>query len=119
MHTKKEVAVDLKVSRRESGLSNKDVAWLLDIDPARVSRLETGTSKPTVGEVCALSLIYGKEIGGMLRCAVSTVATHLQTRISNVPDEPENWERKRDKRLLTLQHLYQRLEDLTPTNHED
>lgn len=114
-----EVAADLKISRRESGLSNKDLAHLLGIDCARVSRLENAKTEPTVGEICALSLIYGKQLDGLLRCAVPTIAVGLAQRIDDVPAEPDNWDKYHENRLNTLHTLYQRLENLTKSHHDN
>jgi len=114
MH-KNEVAVDLKISRRESGLSNKDVAHLLAVDCARVSRLETGKTKPTVEELCALTLVYGEQLDGLLSCSINSMVQVLSSRLHDVPAEPENWKRQHDSRLRTLQTLYLRLEELTQT----
>ena len=115
MH-KQEVAADLKCSRREAGLTGLDVAHLLEVDPARVSRLENGHSLPSTRELCKLTLIYGKVPDHLLSRATCSTAPELKERVESLPPEPLGWE-KRDQRLDTLNALAERLRDLTNGGH--
>ena len=54
-------ALDIKVARRRSGLSQAEVSHLLGIHRTRLSKLERGRYVPTAHELAALCLIYGKE----------------------------------------------------------
>ena len=53
------LAVDLKVFRRRSGLSQVEVAHLLGIDRSQLSKFERGTRQPSMEHVTILCLIYG------------------------------------------------------------
>lgn len=60
MH-KKEVMIGLRVSRKKSGLSQEDIAHLLDTTQPRVSRLEAGQAALTIAELCKLVIIYNQD----------------------------------------------------------
>ena len=74
---KKEVAIDLRFSRRESGLHQSDLAHLLNITQSRVSRLEKGKSVLTVRELCALATIYDKSLNQLLQLTMKTCRAEL------------------------------------------
>jgi len=113
-----EIKVDLKIGRNQSGLSNKDVACLLGVDEARVSRLENGHAKPTALELCTLSFIYGRRVEDLYRLTTREVIVTLKRRLDSLPaQEPANWTRKRDQRLDTLNGLHERLREFTKQDH--
>ncbi len=55
-----EFALDLRLARRKSGLSQKEVAYLLSIDQSTYSDFERGEKVPSLKQICQLSLIYGR-----------------------------------------------------------
>ena len=114
---KEDVMVDLKINRRESGLSNKDLAHLLDVNPSRISRLQTGDATLMVGEAITLSLIFGKNIDQLLSRTTQKLATHLKTKLAEMPPEPENWT-AHIKRLDTLNMLADRLQIVNLPSYE-
>ena len=109
--------VDLKVNRRESGLSNKDLAHLLNVDASRISKLENGHGTIAVSEMCALSLIYGKGIEGLFAEVTTNVAQKMRQRMAEMPNEPDGWKLHK-QRLDTLNALTQRLFELTLPSYE-
>ena len=56
------LAVDLKVFRRRSGLSQAEVAKLLGIHRSQLSKFERGTRQPSMEHVTILCLIYGTRV---------------------------------------------------------
>ena len=114
---KKEVAADLRYARRESGLSGSDVSHLLSINQSRLSRIETGKSDPRPSELCGLALIYGKDHLQLFPGLSDHVAKSMKELLKEVPAEPTNW-RSHERRLQSLQHLYLRLEGITPSGYE-
>jgi transcriptional regulator with XRE-family HTH domain len=64
---KYEFSLDLKVARRRSGLTQADCAYLLGVDPTRISRLEAGKTLPTAVELSVLILIFGESSGQMFQ----------------------------------------------------
>ena len=116
MH-KKEIAADLRSARRLSGLSNRDVATLLDVDAGRISRLETGTSEPSGQELALLALVYGKSLGFMLPCSHRRFIKGLRKQLSKLPGEPRVWS-PRKERQATLNRLADDLEGLISPYHD-
>ena len=55
-----EFALDLRLARKKSGLTQRDCAHLLNVHASKVSALEHGKQLPTLIEICTLSLIYGR-----------------------------------------------------------
>lgn len=56
----KQFAQDLQLARRKAGLTQADLAHLLDATEKEVSKLERGRKLPSLPRMCELSLIYGK-----------------------------------------------------------
>ncbi|MCT8327928.1 helix-turn-helix transcriptional regulator [Albidovulum sediminis] len=57
---KSQFALDLRVARRNAGLTQRDCAILLSIQASRFSEIESGKCLPRLAEICALSLIFGR-----------------------------------------------------------
>lgn len=119
MGKKSELGADLSVSRELSGLANKDVAHLLDIVPARVSRIENGHTSPNIEELCRLSLIYGMELAELLPSTVEKVRNQLKAQLAHIPQEPTQWAHKREQRQDTLNALFYRLQTLSNNNWKE
>jgi len=81
----KQFALDLKVARRKSGLSQSDCAHLLDVDRTKISRLERGNCPPTVREFCTLSLVHGKSFESLFGKIFQEVRDALQERLASIP----------------------------------
>ncbi len=81
----KEFALDLKVARRKSGLSQSDCAHLLDVDRTKISRLERGDTPPTVREFCTLSLVHGKSFESLFGKIFQEVRDALKERLTSIP----------------------------------
>lgn len=104
-----DLAGDLTISRLKAGLSNKDMAHLLDVDPGRISRLEQGRSSIRTSELCALAMIYGKAMHELVPNLAEQVIGQLTERLNSMPPEPSTWEKFHDARLDTLNGLFERL----------
>ena len=52
--------LDLREARRKSGLTQSECAQLAGISGSILSKIENGTRMPSLVEICALSIIYGK-----------------------------------------------------------
>ncbi len=110
---RKEIRVDLKIGRNQSGLSNEDVAHLLGVNKCRVSKLENGRATPRPDELCALCLIYGRAVDHLFPLTTRSLIEEMKQRLDRMPEEPKAWERKHDLRLDTLNGLHQRLRELS------
>ena len=78
-------AHDLKVIRKQSGLSQRDLAHLLGVDQGRVCLLEKGERLPSLRQVCQLSLIFGKAPESLLAGTFAYSAKVLANRLSDMP----------------------------------
>jgi transcriptional regulator with XRE-family HTH domain len=115
---KKEITLDMKISRERSGLSGNDLAHLLSCNKERISKLEHGKARVTVYEIVCLCLIYGKTIDDVFQKTIKQLTDMLKIQLSDMPCEPANWKRKSIERTDTLNGLAYRLQALTDTSYE-
>jgi transcriptional regulator with XRE-family HTH domain len=83
----KEVKVDLRVSRRESGLLQSDLAKLLETTQPRISRLEQGKSVLTVSETVKLAIIFNKNTTALFRLLSARLREELAAQIDSIPTD--------------------------------
>ena len=107
-----DIHLDLRVARKKSGLTQRDCAHLLGTSATRISKLETGTSLPSLAELYLLSVIYGKQLETFLDGMVSELQTLLIERMTTLPSAPKRW-LGRFNRTNTLQALALRLEAMS------
>lgn len=81
-----EFALDLRLARRKSGFTQRDVAHLLGAHQTLVSELERGRQLPTLEQIVALSLIYGRSFESLFSELMRTARERLQQRILRMPD---------------------------------
>lgn len=108
-------ALDLKVARRKSGLTQQDCAHLLDVNQARVSKLEAGHRLPSVQEICTLSLIYGKSFESLFGSVFEDARRRVRTQLDTMPECPRRW--SRFNRNHTLNAISERLEETKQTEY--
>ena len=106
----KEFALDLKVARQNSGLTQEDCAHLLGVCDATVAKMEGGTRTPTVREICTLSLIYGRSFESLFSGIFKEVREDLFERLSKMPVASGTL-RLRSNRQYTLGKLATRLSE--------
>ena len=80
-----EFALDLRLARRKSGLTQRDVAHLLGAHQTLVSELERGRQIPTLEQIVTLSLIYGRSFESLFSALMRTARERLQQRILHMP----------------------------------
>jgi transcriptional regulator with XRE-family HTH domain len=85
------LALDLKVLRRKSGLTQGDAAHLLGVHPSKVSLMESGKALPTLREIAALTVIYGRNFEGLFQAIVMEVHQALLDRLRTMPEAPKRW----------------------------
>jgi transcriptional regulator with XRE-family HTH domain len=115
---KKEIPLDMKISRERSGLSGTDLAHLLNCNKERISKLEHGKARVTAHEMRCLCLIYGKTIDDVFHKTIKQLTDMLKTQLSDMPTEPANWRRKSIDRTDTLNGLTYRLQHLSKIQYE-
>ena len=103
-----EFMLDLKVARKKSGLTQGDCGHLIGGSNHKISQLERGERPPSIREICALSLIYGRTFeslwGEMFAEVRESLAKNLETLPEPVSQHPSGF-----NRAGTLEALAQRL----------
>lgn len=112
-----EFALDLKVARRKSGLTQEDCAHLLDVHASKISLLESGKAVPSVTDICALSLIYGRSFESLFSVFIIDANRQLRDRLKTMPKAPDRWLGHFNRRN-TLSGLADRLETLIDQDYE-
>jgi len=110
MH-QKEVMIDLKVARRESGLRQSDVAHLLEVSQSRISNLECGEGYLSPEELCRLLVIYDRTLDELLPLTMQKLRSRLKLSISNMSGDLSSDPEFSEQRQKTLYEVLQRLED--------
>lgn len=105
-------ALDLKAARRKAGLLQTDLAHLLNIDRSKVSLFEDGKLWPSLHEITALSLIYGRPVESLLASVRDETVDRLVAKLATIRPVPPN---RGDtfNRTYTLSQLAIRLEAIT------
>jgi transcriptional regulator with XRE-family HTH domain len=78
-------SMDLRLARKRSGLSQRDVANLMAIDQSTYSAFERGRTAPNLEQVCALSLIFDRSFLSLFELMIEEVSPRLLERVSGVP----------------------------------
>lgn len=110
-------ALDLKVARKKSGLTQQDCAHLLHVHKARISLLEQGKVLPTVHEICVLSFLYGKPFESLCGSMMEDARVVLQNRLATLPTPSSRWI-GRFVRQSTLNRLADHLDQSNPMRYE-
>lgn len=82
-----EFALDLKVARRKAGLTQRDIATLMGISRKRMSQLERGKTLPTLYQICALSLIFGRSFESLFASVMDSTRIGIKVRLGEIPDK--------------------------------
>ena len=110
-------ALDLRVARKKSGLTQADLAYLLGASRGKVSHLERGGTLPTVRDICTLSMVYGKSFESLFAPVFEEVARKLNDRLSSLPDAPKGW-LGRFNRQNTLSKLAAQISERRARDHD-
>ena len=108
-----EFTLDLRAARRNSGLRQVDCAHLMGAQKNKISNLETGRQRPTVRDICTLSMIYGRSFESLFSGIFDEVRADLAMRLPSLP-EPSAHYKRRVNRDGSLQKLEERIEAIVP-----
>ncbi len=75
---------DLRLARRKSGFKQSDLAHLLDLHQSTVSDLEKGKHRPSLDQIIALSLIYGRSFESLFAELMTEQRQRLAARLANL-----------------------------------
>lgn len=79
-------AHDLRLARRKAGYTQGDIAHLLATQQSLVSDLEQGKARPSLEQIVALSLIYGRSFESLFATVMAERRAELTRQLSNLPE---------------------------------
>lgn len=99
--------MDLRLARKRSGLSQRDVSRLVAIDQSTYSSFERGLTAPNLEQICMLSLIFDRSFLSLFELMIEEVSPRLIERISSLPRPRPKGPRLevRDRHLTRLRRL--------------
>ena len=99
-------SLTLRAARRKAGLSQSDCAHLLSVHPSKVSLWENGKARPSVIQICHLTLIYGVPFEVLFGSILVDARRTLKERLADIPEAPRRWLGRfhRDNTLRALEH---------------
>lgn len=101
-------SIELRAARKKAGLTQYDVAHLLEIGQSSFSDLERGRQTPTIRQLVKLSLIYGRTFESFYATLLWQTRQRLLERLNTIPREVRN-SACTFNRASTLSYLKQRL----------
>lgn len=113
-----EFTLDLRAARRNSGLRQVDCAHLMGVHKSKISNLETGRQRPSVRDICTLSMIYGRSFESLFSGIFDEVRADLAMRLPDVSAPGPHYKRRQNW-SRTLRSLGERVEALNPTFDDD
>lgn len=101
--------LDLKTSRKKAGLTQMECGHLIGLSSHVISQLEMGKRLPTIPEICALSLVFGRTFESLFSEVFQEIRKNLAEALETLP-EPKDPERPEVfNRTNTLNALASRL----------
>lgn len=102
----------LRAARRKAGLSQADCAHMLDVSPSHISRLETGEATPSVSDLCAVAIVFGRTMEALSGTLFAERAKALDERLFDLPEARGGF-LARFNRTNALERLSARLDRIT------
>ena len=84
-------SLDLRVVRRKTGFSQKDIAHLIGANQATVSQLECGRREPSLVQTMTLSMIFGRTFQSLFAAIMKRVRRDLRQRLRTLPKDASNY----------------------------
>lgn len=113
-----EIADRLVALRRESGLSQEELAAKLGVSRQAVSKWERCESSPDTDNLIALARLYGVSLDALLLDGGDTATAQAQPQPETAPDEPYDPARYDDGPSLYEQQLHWEAGDETRRQEE-
>jgi len=113
-----EFTLDLRAARRNSGLRQVDCAHLMGVNKTKISNLENGRQRPSVRDICTLSMIYGRSFESLFAGIFDEVKADVFCHLVDLPEPKPDYERV-GNRSRTLDSLRTRLQDDHSATYDD
>ena len=81
---------DLRLARRQSGLSQSDCGHLIDASTDQVGKIERGIRLPTLREILAFSVLYGRSFESLYGPLVRDIRRQIMARLETLPEGSRN-----------------------------
>lgn len=81
----KQFGLDLRLARRKSGFTQRDIAHLIGSHQSTIAALEKGSWLPTIEQICALSLIYGRSFESLFSEVLASAKVRLEHSLPGLP----------------------------------
>jgi len=109
-------ASDLKNARLESGLTQEDCTHLLGVSTSRISNFENGKLTPSLRDICAFSILFGRSFESLFNDTFDEVKAHMAASFDSLfADAPDNDNLDRQN---SLNRLYERLNDYNSDDYD-
>ncbi len=82
---KTDFAMDLHLARRKSGLTQSECGFLADIDQSTYSEFERGVTRPTLQQICSLSLLFGRSFDSLYEDIIAEMKLSYKERLRLLP----------------------------------
>ncbi|MCK0104266.1 helix-turn-helix domain-containing protein [Pseudohalocynthiibacter sp. F2068] len=105
-----EFTLDLRAARRNSGLRQVDCAHLMGVHKTKISNFENGRQRPSIKDICLLSMIYGRSFESLFAGIFEEVRQDLADNLPSLPEPTPHYGRRLN-RERTLRSLEGRLKD--------
>ena len=113
-----EFTLDLRAARRNSGLRQVDCAHLMGVNKTKISNLENGRQRPSVRDICTLSMIYGRSFESLFAGIFDEVKADVFCHLTDMPEPKEHYG-PANNRNRTLDSLRARLEGDSSEAYDD
>lgn len=111
-----EMSLDLRVARRQAGLTQADCAHLLGLSKQLVSKIEKAERQPNPEEAAILCVLYNRSFESLFSSVMSDAVRHLDARLGTLPPPHSQWIATYN-RQLTLSSLAERLSKDRTSGH--
>ncbi len=113
----KQFGFDLRLARRKSGFTQCDVAHLIDSHQSNIVALEKGDHLPTLEQICALSIVFGRSFEGLFAEVIEDARTRVRTNLASLPEKYGETALSTNRKA-NLQRLERRLLANSNTDHD-
>lgn len=114
---KNQMLLDLKVARRQAGLTQADCAHLLGLTDSAFAKLERGERTLSSDHLCLLSVVYDWPLDKLLGAELMAAKADLAVRMETLPRPSSRWAGTFN-RQNTLSLLAERLCQIDRPDHD-
>jgi transcriptional regulator with XRE-family HTH domain len=111
-------ANELRSARKKPGFTQRDLAHLIECHQSTIAAFEKGKSGPTIDQLIAVSVVFGRAFVAVFEELVETAREKLRRNILSLPDSAE-WYSLRSRRNASIDDLGRRLKEAQDIAFDD